>query len=268
MDDGRAIILQLRQVGMRYGAAADEALRDVDLTLRAGGFHFLVGPSGAGKTSLLRLLSLSHPAGRGTVTLFGRDVAKVDRDELSGLRRRVGVVFQDFRLLDHMSAFDNVALPLRINGAEEDRIAASVSEMLAWLGLSDVMEARPPKLSMGQRQLLAVARAVITRPSLLLADEPTSNVDRRRTRRLMHLFTALHQMGTAVVLATHNEDLLRRHPFPVLEMDEGRLAGGAADAEADAAAPVEEDAAAREPAAEAHAPVAPAPTPAPMAAVG
>ena len=229
MDDGRATILQLQRVGLRYAGAADEALRDLDLSVAAGGFHFLVGPSGAGKTSLLRLLSLSHPASRGTITLFGRDVSRLDREQLSGMRRRIGVVFQDFRLLDHMSAFDNVALPLRIAGAAEEQITGSVSEMLAWLGLSDLIEARPPRLSMGQRQLLAIARAVITRPSLLLADEPTSNVDQQRARRLMHLFTALHQMGTAVVLATHSQDLLRQHAFPVLRMEGGRLHRGEGD---------------------------------------
>ncbi len=222
-EDGGAVILQLRRVGARYATAGEEVLRDVDLSLAAGSFHFLVGPSGAGKTSLLRLLSLSHPPSRGSITLFGRDVSRLDREEVTGLRRRIGVVFQDFRLLDHMSAFDNVALPLRIGGASEEQIAGCVSEMLAWVGLSDAMEARPPRLSMGQRQLLAVARAVITRPSLLLADEPTSNVDQARSVRLMRLFTALHRMGTAVVLATHSQDLLHRHGFPVLRMEGGRL---------------------------------------------
>lgn len=207
---------------MRYGTA-DEVLHDLDLALAAGSFHFLVGPSGAGKTSLLRLLSLSHPHCRGTVTLFGRDVAKLEREETAALRRRIGVVFQDFRLLDHLSAFDNVALPLRIAGSNEERISTSVSEMLGWLGLAEVMEKKPSELSMGQRQLLAVARAVINRPSLLLADEPTSHMDPARGRRLMHLFTSLHRLGTAILLATHSEDLIRRYDFPVLHMEAGRL---------------------------------------------
>ena len=217
-------ILQLQRVGMRYGADA-EVLHDLDLVLAAGSFHFLVGPSGAGKTSLLRLLSLSHPPSRGTLTLFGCDVAGLGREEAAALRRRIGVVFQDFRLLDHLSAFDNVALPLRIAGSSEERISTSVSEMLGWLGLAEVMEKKPAELSMGQRQLLAAARAVINRPSLLLADEPTSNIDPARARRLMHLFTSLHRMGTAIILATHSEDLIRRHGFPVLHMQAGRLNG-------------------------------------------
>jgi cell division transport system ATP-binding protein len=222
LDQERATILRLQRVGMRYGAG-EPVLREVDLTLAAGSFHFLVGPSGAGKTSLFRLISLSHPATHGIITLFGRDVSALDRHEESGLRRRIGVVFQDFRLLDHLTAFDNIALPLRIAGASDDEISSYVSEMLGWLGLSDLIETRPPQLSMGQRQLVAVARAVVTRPGLLLADEPTSNVDDRRTRRLMHLFRSLNDMGTAVVLATHSQDLLRRHAFPILQMEGGHL---------------------------------------------
>ncbi|MCS6780604.1 MAG: ATP-binding cassette domain-containing protein [Geminicoccaceae bacterium] len=207
---------------MRYGSG-EEVLRDIGLSINAGSFHYLMGPSGAGKTSLLRLLSLSQPASRGTVVLFGRDVARVDRDELGRLRRRIGVVFQDFRLLDHLTAFDNVALPLRIGGADPERISAYVSQMLCWIGLGDFIEARPPQLSMGQRQLLAVARAVVGRPDLLLADEPTSNVDPARAERLVHLFAELHKLGTAVVLATHSRELVRRWPFPVLHMERGRL---------------------------------------------
>ncbi len=137
---------------------------------------------------------------QGEFTLFGRDVASLSRDELSALRRRIGMVFQDVRLLDHLSAFDNVALPLRINGGQDDQIGGFVSEMLVWLGLSGAIEAKPPNLSMGQRQLIAVARAVIVRPNLLLCDEPTSNLDSKLARRLMHLFTQLRKLGTTVVV--------------------------------------------------------------------
>jgi cell division transport system ATP-binding protein len=133
------------------------------------------------------------------------------------------VIFQDFRLLDHMTAFDNVALPLRLGGASDEQISAHVSQMLGWLGLGDAMEKKPGELSMGQRQLVSVGRAVIGRPSLLLADEPTSSVDPARSRRLMHLFLSLHRLGTAIVFVTHNERLVRRHPFPVLAMEAGRL---------------------------------------------
>ncbi len=224
MSNALATILQLQHAGMRY-AAGEEVLHGLDLTIPASSFHFLIGPSGAGKTSLLRLISLSHPPSSGTVTVFGRDVLKLDRAGQAAVRRRIGVIFQDFRLLDHMSAFDNVALPLRIGGSDEEQIGRFVSAILAWIGLSDLIEHRPPELSMGQRQLLAVARAVVTRPSLLLADEPTSSVDPARADRLMRLFVQLHHLGTAVILATHSRDLLRRHPFPVIEMAGGRLVG-------------------------------------------
>lgn len=206
---------------MRYDRATD-VLRDLDLTIKAGSFHFLVGASGAGKTSLLRLLSLSHPAARGTVRLFGREVAGLDRAALAAIRRRIGVVFQDFRLLDHLSAFDNVALPLRIAGCDEAQIATVVPEMLRWLGLADLLEVRPGRLSMGQRQLVTIARAVVAGPALLLADEPLSHLDRDRRRRVMGLFLRLHRLGTTVILATHDRELVDRHPFDRIEIEAGR----------------------------------------------
>lgn len=210
---------------MRYAAGA-EVLHDIDLTLKAASFRFLVGPSGAGKTSLLRVISLSVPISRGSITLFGRDVAGLDPGQLARLRRRIGIVFQDFRLLDHLTAFDNVALPLRVNGVPEDAVSRLVPELLAWMGLEALAPLPPPKLSIGERQLVAIARAVITRPDLLLADEPLSNVDTQRAERLMYLFTELHRRGTAVLLATHNNELLQRHRFPILEMHAGRLRSG------------------------------------------
>ncbi len=217
-------MLRLDQVAMRYGDGP-EVLQGLNLTLPRGDFVFLMGPTGAGKTSLLRLLGLAQMPSRGRFTLFDRDVLTLQRNELTALRRRIGTVFQDVRLLDHLSAFDNVALPLRINGAQDDQIGGFVSEMLAWLGLSAAIEAKPPTLSMGQRQLIAVARAVIIRPNLLLCDEPTSNLDSKLARRLMHLFNQLRKLGTTVVLSTHSEDLVDRYPHPVLRIAEGRLRG-------------------------------------------
>ena len=215
-------MLRLDNVAMRYDGGP-EVLRGVNLSLDPGGFHYIMGPSGAGKTSLLRLLSLIHPPCRGRVHLFGRNVAELSRSDLASVRRRVGVIFQDFRLLDHLSAFDNVALPLRISGARDEQISGFVSEILGWLGLADVIEAKPPVLSMGQRQLLAVARAVITRPGLLLADEPTASIDGKRADRLMNLFDQLHKLGSTVLFVTHNDHLVRRHPHPVLHMANGQL---------------------------------------------
>jgi cell division transport system ATP-binding protein len=215
-------MLRLDHVAMRYGDGP-EVLRDVNLALPPGDFVFLMGPTGSGKTSLLRLLGLLERPSNGAFTLFGRDVGTLERDELAALRRRIGMIFQEVRLLDHLSAFDNVALPLRINGGQDDQIHGSVSELLAWLGLSAVIEAKPPSLSLGQRQLIAVARAVIVRPGLLLCDEPTKNVDGKLARRLMHMFNQLRKLGTTVVLATHSGDLVERYPNPILRLDRGRL---------------------------------------------
>ena len=214
--------VQLQDVAMHYENGA-EVLSDVRLRLAAGSFHFLTGASGSGKTSLLRVISLAEPPSRGRVALFGRLAADLTRAEVGALQRRIGMVFQDFRLLDHLTAFDNVALPLRLAGAVDAQIARHVGELLAWLGLGEVVAKRPPELSMGQRQLVAVGRAVVTRPRLLLADEPTSSVDDGHARRVMHLLLSLHRIGTTVVVATHSDEIVRRHRFPVLEMASGRL---------------------------------------------
>jgi cell division transport system ATP-binding protein len=227
LDANGTTIVHLQDVAMRYGNGA-EVLRDVWLRLTQGSFHFLMGPSGAGKTSLLRVLSLAHPVCRGRIHVFGRDATQLDRADAGSLQRRIGVVFQDFRLLDHLSAFENVALPLRLAGADDAQIARHVAELVAWLGLGDVAEKHPTELSMGQRQLVAVGRAVIGRPRLLLADEPTSSVDFGHGRRLMHLLLSLHKLGTTVVVATHNDRMVRQHGFPVLQMAAGRLLAPAA----------------------------------------
>lgn len=217
-------MLRLDQVALRYGEGP-EILRDVNLVLQPGAFVLLAGPSGAGKTSLLRVLALLRMPSAGRLTLFGEDVAQLSRDRRAVLRRRIGVIFQDLRLLDHLSVLDNVALPLRINGGRDEQIQSGVSDLLRWLGLRGVMEARPSVLSMGQRQLVAVARAVITRPRLLLCDEPFNNLDDARAARLMHLFAQLCKLGTTVILATSSEDMVERHPRPVLRIAAGRLRG-------------------------------------------
>ena len=217
-------MLRLEHVALRYGEGS-EVLHDVNLSLRRGQLLYVMGPSGAGKTSLLRLLALLRLPSVGRLRMFEEDVALLDRHRLAALRRRIGMVFQDVRLLDHLSVFNNVALPLRINGARDEQIGSVVSEMLTWLGLGDVIETRPSILSMGQRQLVSIARAVITRPNLLLCDEPTANLDGKLARRLMHLFTQLSRLGTTVVLTTHSDDLVERYPQPILHIAGGRLSG-------------------------------------------
>ena len=206
-----AAVAQFDSVGLRYGTGA-EVLRDLDFRLTGGGFYFLTGPSGAGKTSLLRLLYLAQRPTRGRIRLFNEELTEAARDSLPHFRRRIGVVFQDFRLLRHLSAFDNIALPLRIAGVGEGEIEGSVREMLDWVGLGDRASARPATLSGGEQQRVAIARAVINRPELLVADEPTGNVDSDMARRLMHLFSSLNQLGTTVVVATHDIGLISATP--------------------------------------------------------
>ena len=207
---------------MRYGAGR-EVLRDITMELVAGGFYFLTGPSGAGKSSLLKLIYLAERPSRGLITLFDRDTATTPRRELPALRRRIGVVFQDFRLIDHLSAFDNAALPLRVSGLAEAQIREHVVELLSWVGLADHLDAKPPTLSGGQQQRVAIARAVISRPSLLLADEPTGNVDDEMALRLLRLFEEMNKLGTTVVIATHNEALVTRFGHPRLHLETGGL---------------------------------------------
>lgn len=215
-------VIRFQNVGMRYGLGK-EILHDVSFRLNAGSFHFLTGASGAGKSSLLRLMYLAQRPSRGLVTLFGHDIATTPRRDLPALRRRVGVVFQDFRLIDHLTALENVALPLRIAGASQEQIDEHVPELLRWVGLSDHLNARPPTLSGGQKQRVAIARAVIARPHLLLADEPTGNVDDSIAMRLMYLLEELHRIGTTIVVATHNEPLVSRFAHPRLHLAEGEL---------------------------------------------
>src|SRR5882757_4391855 len=200
-------VAEFDSVGLRYGTGA-EVLRDVDFRLASGGFYFLTGPSGAGKTSLLKLLYVAQRPTRGRIRLFGEELTAAPREALPAFRRRIGVVFQDFRLIRHLSAFDNVALPLRVAGAREEEVEGPVREMLAWVGLADRASARPPTLSGGEQQRVAIARAVISRPELLVADEPTGNVDAEMANRLMGLFTALNGLGTTVVVATHDVGLI------------------------------------------------------------
>jgi cell division transport system ATP-binding protein len=215
-------LVRFEDVAARYGQGPD-VLSDLSFELAPGSFNFLTGPSGAGKSTILRLLYLALKPSRGRVVLFDRDVMRISRRDLPGIRRRIGVVFQDFRLIDHLSALDNVALPLRVAGAGEAQVRDHVAELLSWVGLADHIHHLPPTLSGGQQQRVAIARAVISRPSLLLADEPTGNVDDRIALRLMYLFEELNKMGTTVVIATHNDSLVARFPHPQLHLEGGKL---------------------------------------------
>jgi cell division transport system ATP-binding protein len=215
-------MIKFEHVGLRYGIGP-EVLSDVDFTLEAGSFHFLTGPSGAGKSSLLSLLYLGRKPTRGIVSMFGQNIAQAERESLMTLRQRIGVVFQDFRLLPHLSAFDNVALPLRILGQSETDIRNHVAELLDWVGLGEQKNMLPTTMSGGQQQRVAIARAVITRPRLLLADEPTGNLDDEIGSRLIGLFDQLNRMGTTVVIATHSQQIMDQFGHKRLVLENGHI---------------------------------------------
>ena len=215
-------MVRFENVGLRYGLGP-EVLRDLSFQIEPHTFQFLTGPSGAGKTSLLRLLFLSLRPTRGLISVFDSDSATLSRDVLSTLRRRIGIVFQDFRLLDHMTTYENVALPFRVMGKEESSYRNEVMELLHWVGLGERMGALPPVLSGGEKQRAAIARAVIGRPQLLLADEPTGNVDPNLAQRLLRLFIELNKSGTTVLIATHDIGLMDQYEARRLVLHQGRL---------------------------------------------
>lgn len=200
-----------------------EVLSDVNFTLEPGSFHFLSGPSGAGKTSLMSLLYLGRMPTRGLVNMFGQNINKLERGEIAKIRQRIGVVFQDFRLMNHLSAFDNVALPLRLQGKDEKEINNNVHELLDWVGLEDFKHSLPTTLSGGQQQRIAIARAVVTKPRLLLADEPTGNLDDEIGFKLMKLFEQLNRMGTTIVIATHSQHIMERFQHKKLVLESGSV---------------------------------------------
>ena len=216
-------MIEFNDVGLRYGEGP-EILKNLNFSIAPGSFHFLTGPSGAGKTSLLRLLLLSLRPTSGRISMFGEDITRLGRDRLLALRRHIGIVFQEFRLLEHMTTFENVALPLRVLGQEESDYRANVEELLDWVGLGNRMDAHPEVLSGGEKQRAAIARAVIARPDILLADEPTGNVDPELSERLVHLFAELNRMGTTIIIATHELRMLKKFDYPRMLLNNGEIA--------------------------------------------
>jgi cell division transport system ATP-binding protein len=215
-------MIRFEGVGLRYGMGP-EVLRDITFSVEPKSFQYLTGPSGAGKTTLLKLMLLSLKPTRGLINLFGLDVTRRQNDALSAARRRMGVVFQDFRLLDHLTVYENVSLPMRVLGRDEATYRGEVVELLRWVGLGERMHSIPPVLSGGEKQRAAIARALIVKPEVLLADEPTGNVDPSLARRLIRLFLELQNLGTAVVVATHDLTLMEQFDARRLVLADGRL---------------------------------------------
>lgn len=211
------------RVSLSYGPEAD-VLADVSLQLKPGSMTFLTGPSGAGKSTLLRLAYLALRPSAGRVSLFGIDTGKLNRPTMARLRGRIGVVFQEFRLLEHLTAYENVALPLRVHGDNEKRYRGDVVELLNWVGLGDRLDARPATLSGGEKQRVAIARAVIVKPDLIIADEPTGNVDEEMGDRLLHLFRELNRsLNTTLLIATHDLAMVRKSRADVLRLADGMV---------------------------------------------
>lgn len=215
-------MIHFENVGLRYGMGP-EVLRDLTFDIPKRSFQFLTGPSGAGKTTLMRLLFMSLKPTRGLIRMFDRDISVIPGEELPLLRRRIGIVFQDFRLLDHMTTYENVALPLRVRGKDESSYRSDVIELLKWVGLGERINVLPPVLSGGEKQRVAIARALIDQPEILLADEPTGNVDPPMAQRLLNLFIELNRLGTAVIIATHDLSLMDRVNARRMILSEGRL---------------------------------------------
>jgi len=216
------MLLSFENVFLRYDPGR-AVLTDINLAIMSGLFYFLTGPSGAGKSSLLRLIYQIEKPSEGRITLFDRDTSQLKHKEFPALRRRLGIVFQDFRLIPHLTALENAALPLRLAGANEEQVRQHVTELLAWVGLEKRIHAMPSELSGGEQQRVAIARSIVNKPRILLADEPTGNVDEESAKKLMHLFLELNKMGTTVIFATHQQSLVEKYAKPVLRLLNGRM---------------------------------------------
>ena len=221
MEDNTAI--SFANVAAQYDGTP-EILTDVSFNIGTGSFYFLSGASGAGKTTLLRLIYQLHKPSRGIVKLFGKTTNDMSRDEITDIRQKMAIVFQEYSLLSHLSVFDNVALPMRVRGVSEDKIKKLVLKVLDWVGLGKYADANPRTLSGGQQQRVSVARAIIVQPSILLADEPTGNLDDENASRLMDLFIKMNKaFGTTIILATHNKKIMETYKFPVINVENHRV---------------------------------------------
>lgn len=215
--------ISFTNVGAKYDHG-HEVLSDVSFNIGKGSFYFLSGASGAGKTTLLKLIYQLHKQSRGNIKLFGKQIHELSRDDITNLRRKMAIVFQEYSLLSHLSVFDNVALPLRVRGVAESKIKKLVSKTLEWVGLGRYANSNPKELSGGQQQRVSVARAIIVQPEILLADEPTGNLDDENASRLMELFIQMNKnFGTTIILATHNRKLMDTYKLPIIMVENHKV---------------------------------------------
>lgn len=215
-------MIRLEQVCLEYDSD-HRILNGIDLEIERGSFHFLAGGSGTGKSTLLSLIALMRRPTDGKLHMFDHETTTMPRESLTELRRKVGMVHQDFRLLNHLTVEENIGLPLRVTGEPQRHIHAKVEEMVEWVGLKETKQSYPPVLSGGQKQRVAIARAVIGNPDIILADEPSGNLDWSLSMRFMHLFTELHKQGTTILYATHDDTLIKKHDYPILRLKKGKI---------------------------------------------
>ncbi len=220
-------VVELEKISMRYGRGV-EVFSDVNLSLSHQSFTFLTGASGAGKSTLLKLIYLALQPTRGLVRLFGSDVQSLTRKDRQVLKQRIGVVSQDFGLIPHMNVFENAILPLTATGKAVGKLEADAKELLAWVGLGDKLNSRPTTLSGGEAQRLAIARAIMNRPDILIADEPTGNVDPVMGQKLLRLFQEMNRTGTTIIIATHDPALTKNVVADSYKIINGRLEKGSA----------------------------------------
>lgn len=216
-------MIRFHNVSMRYPTGY-EALQQVSFQLPPQSFHFLAGHSGAGKTTILKLIYLAETASEGAVVVGGRNLDRLSRSQVPLLRREIGVIFQDYKLLFDRTVFDNVALSMEVSGADPAKIPGQVTRALKYVGLEDHMYENPIALSGGEQQRVTIARAIVKRPPLIIADEPTGNLDKEMARHILDLFQALHRAGATILIATHDLDLAQEYGHPFLVMEQGRVA--------------------------------------------